>query len=143
MKVLGLVGGVRVYMVMFEAHKCDQYHRNRLGTTHYAPAAIGAATTAGPTFVLLVFASVVITKQIDIGDEATRVSFLPFMILSCTGLGKATISGLSRSSTVPTALHTRLAAFYAEMVLILVCQFYLRNEGFWSRWRCSGVYGCV
>ena len=63
MKVLGLVGGAPVYMVMFEAHECDQYHRNRLGTTHYAPAAIGAATTAGATFVLLVFASVVITNR--------------------------------------------------------------------------------
>ena len=80
---------------------------------------------------------------IDIADEATRVSFLPLMILSCTGLGKATRSGLSRSSTVLGALHTRLAAFYAEMCLILVCQFYLRNEGFWYSWRCWGVYGCV
>ena len=42
------------------------------------------------------------------------------MILSRTGLGKATISGLSRSSTVLSALHTRLTAFYAEMCLILV-----------------------
>ena len=105
-------------MVMFEAHKRDQYHRNRLGTTHYAPAATGAATTAGATFVLLVFASVVITKQIDIGDEATRVSFLPFVILSCTGLGKATTSGLSRSSTVLTALHSSLTTFHAQVHLI-------------------------
>ena len=36
------------------------------------------------------------------------------MILSCTGLGKAAISGLSRSSTALSALHTRLTAFYAE-----------------------------
>ena len=53
-------------------------------------------------------------QQIDIGDEATRVSFLPFMILSCTGLGEAAISGLSRSSTALSALHTRLTAFYGE-----------------------------
>ena len=57
-------------------------------------------------------------QQIDIADEATRVSFLPFMILSCTGLGKTTISGLSRSSTVLTALHTSLNAFHAKMYLI-------------------------
>ena len=69
-------------------------------------------------------------QQIDISDEAARASFLPFMILSCTGLQLATISGLSRSSTVPSALHTRLTAFYAKMYLILVCPFYLRNEGF-------------
>ena len=66
-------------------------------------------------FVLLLFASMDGNhQQIDIGDEATRVSFLPFMILSCTGLGQATISGLSRSSTALSALHTRLTAFYAE-----------------------------
>ena len=82
-------------------------------------------------------------QQVDIADEATRVSFLPFMILSCTGLGKTTTSGLSRSRTVLTALHTSLTAFHAGMCLILVCSFYLRNEGFWSSWRCSGVYGCV
>ena len=82
-------------------------------------------------------------QQIDIAGEATRVSFLPFMILSCTGLQLATIRGLSRSSTVLTALHTRLTAFYAKMYLILVCSFYLRNEGFWYSWRCWGVYGCV
>ena len=40
MKVFGLVGGVRVYMVMFKAHKYGQYHRNCLETTHYAPVAI-------------------------------------------------------------------------------------------------------
>ena len=28
MKVFGLVGGVRVYMVVFKAHKYGQYHRN-------------------------------------------------------------------------------------------------------------------
>ena len=77
-----------------------------------------AATRAGIDFVLLLFASMVITIQIDIGDEATRVSFLPFMILSCTGLGKATTSGLSRSSTVLTALHTGLTTFHAQMCLI-------------------------
>ena len=81
MKVFGLVGGVRVYMVMFEAHKCDQYHRNRLGTTHYAPAAIGAATRAGIDVVLLVFGSMIITTRIDIADEASCISFLPFLSL--------------------------------------------------------------
>ena len=55
---------------------------------------------------------------VDIANEATRVSFLPFMILSCTGLGKTTTSGLSRSRTVLTALHTSLTAFHAEMCLI-------------------------
>ena len=82
-------------------------------------------------------------QQIDIAGEATRVSFLPFMILSCTGLQLATIRGLSRSSTVLSVLHTRLTGFYAKMYLILVCPFYLRNEGFWFSWWCSGVYGYV
>ena len=82
-------------------------------------------------------------QQIDIAGEATRVSFLPCMILSCTGLGTATISGLSRSSTVLTALHTSLNAFHAKMNLILVCSFYSRNGGFLSSWWCSGVYGYV
>ena len=59
-------------------------------------------------------------QQIDIGDEATRVSFLPFMILSCTGLDKATISGLSGSSTLLAGLHTSLTAFHARMCLIFV-----------------------
>ena len=57
-------------------------------------------------------------QQIDIGDEATRVSFLSFVIVSCIGLGKATTSGLSRSSTVLTALHTSLTTFHAQMCLI-------------------------
>ena len=55
MKVFGLVGGVRVYMVVFKAHKYGQYHRNCPGTTHYAPAAIDAVTRAGTVFVLLLF----------------------------------------------------------------------------------------
>ena len=130
MKVFGLVGGVRVYMVVFKARKYGQYHRNQQKTTHHAPAAVAICVDDNH-------------QQIDIGDEAARVSFLPFMILSCTGLDQATISGLSRSSTVLTALHTRLTAFYAKMYTILVCQFYLRNEGFRTCWRCSGVYGCV
>ena len=111
MKVLGLVGGVRVYMVMFKPEKCGQQHRNGLGTTHHAPAATDAATTAGTAFVLFAICVGDNHQQIDIADEATRVSFLPFMILSCTGLGKAAISGLSRSSTALSALHTRLTAF--------------------------------
>ena len=82
-------------------------------------------------------------QQIDIADEAARVSFLPSMILSCTGLQLATLSRLSRPSTALTALHTKLTAFYAQMYLILVYQFYLRNGGFWYSWWCSGVYGCV
>ena len=82
-------------------------------------------------------------QQIDIAGEATRVSFLPFMILSCTGLQLATIRGLSRSSTVLSALRTRLTAFHAKMYLILACEFYLRIEGFWPSWWCSGVYGTV
>ena len=60
----------------------------------------------------------IITNQVDIDDEATRVIFLPFMILSCTGLSQATISGLSMSSTVLSALHTSLAAFHAKMYII-------------------------
>ena len=63
MKVFGLVGGVRVYMVMFKAHNYDQYHHDCLGTTHHAPAAIDAATAAGTVFVLLLFASVIITNR--------------------------------------------------------------------------------
>ena len=55
---------------------------------------------------------------IDIADEATRVSFLPFMILSCTGLDQATISGLRRSSTVLSVLHTSLTAFHPQVYLI-------------------------
>ena len=57
-------------------------------------------------------------QQIDAGDEATRVGFLPFVILSGTGLVKTPKSGLSRSSTVLTALHTSLTAFHAQMYLI-------------------------
>ena len=45
------------------------------------------------------------------------------MILSCTGLQLATTSGLSRSSTAPSALHTRLTAFYAKMYLIWYTNF--------------------
>ena len=63
MKVFGLVGGVRVYMVVFEARKYGQYHRNWLRTTHYAPAAIDAATRAGIDFVLLLFSPVIITNR--------------------------------------------------------------------------------
>ena len=82
-------------------------------------------------------------QQVDIADEATRVSFLPFMILSCTGLGKATISGLSRSSTALSALHTRLTAFYAECTSFWYVNFASEMKGFWFSWRCSCVYGCV
>ena len=39
------------------------------------------------------------------------------MILSCTGLDQATISGLSMPSTVMSALHTSLAAFHAKMYI--------------------------
>ena len=63
MEVFGVVGGVRVYMVMFKAHKYGQYHRSWLETTNYAPAAIDMATKAGATFVLLLFALVVITNR--------------------------------------------------------------------------------
>ena len=41
MKVFGLVGGVRVYMVVFEAHKYGQYYRNSQQTTHHAITPVG------------------------------------------------------------------------------------------------------
>ena len=104
---------------------------------------IDTATAPGTIFVFLLFASDENHEHTDIGDEATRVSFLPFMTLSCTGLQLATIRGLSRPSTVLSVLHTRLTAFYAKMYLILVCAFHLRNEGFLFSWWCSCVYGYV
>ena len=63
MKVFGLVGGVRVCMVVFKAHKYGQYHRNEQQTTHHPPAAIDVATRAGTDFVLLLFASMIITNR--------------------------------------------------------------------------------
>ena len=63
MKVFGLVGGVRVYMVVFKAHKYGQYYRNQQKTTHHAPAAVDAATRVGTDSVLLLFASMIITNR--------------------------------------------------------------------------------
>ena len=58
------------------------------------------------------------------------------MILSCTGLELATIRGLSRPSTVLSALHTRLTAFYAKMYLIWYTHFT-------SEMKVFGIVGCV
>ena len=75
MKVFGLVGGVRVYMVMFKAHKYGQYHRDCLETTHYAPVAIGTATKAGTIFVLLLFASMIITNRSMLATKLPASAF--------------------------------------------------------------------